>query len=105
MALPHQNRLGGLGAGLALLALPLLLVTSFFLGGCAASGGGAREESSGAVERLYRSRCGSCHEPYAREDHDADTWRAMVARYAPKAGLHGARREEVLAWLLEGARR
>jgi hypothetical protein len=52
-------------------------------------------------ERLYAKRCGSCHEPFAREDYGANEWIGHVEHYGPRAGLNAEARAAVLLWLCE----
>ena len=58
-----------------------------------------------AAEGIYRRRCGQCHEPFDPGYAGAAEWPMFVARYGPRAGLFGAERARVLAWLQASAGR
>jgi cytochrome c5 len=53
---------------------------------------------------LYLDRCTRCHDPFAPSSFSAREWPTLVARYGPRAGLFGAERARVLAWLQANAR-
>ena len=57
------------------------------------------------AQDLYLQKCGRCHAPFPPPHLSASRWPAMVRKYAPRAGLYGADRERVLAWLIANARR
>jgi hypothetical protein len=53
---------------------------------------------------LYAQHCGRCHALFAPRHLSAEAWPAMVRSMAPRAGLFGANRERVAAWLVANAR-
>jgi hypothetical protein len=57
-----------------------------------------------AAGALYARRCAQCHEPFAPSTFTAAEWPTYVDRYGPRAGLFGAERARVLAWLQAHAR-
>jgi len=57
-----------------------------------------------AIEALYHAKCGRCHVPFSPTQFSAGEWPWFVNKYAPRAGLFGAEREQVLAWLQANAR-
>ncbi len=57
-----------------------------------------------ATEALYHARCGRCHVPFVPTQFSAEEWPWYVNKYAPRAGLFGSEREQVLAWLQANAR-
>lgn len=59
----------------------------------------AERAADPATEALYQRRCGQCHEPLDPTYASAAEWPMFVARYGPRAGLFGAERTRVLAWL------
>ena len=52
---------------------------------------------------LYMSHCGRCHEPFDPGAVEASAWPFYVQKYGPRAGLFGANRTRVLAWLQANA--
>jgi hypothetical protein len=53
---------------------------------------------------LYVARCGVCHVAYDPRSVSAEEWPGVVRRMAPRAGLFGAERDRLLAWLQANAR-
>jgi hypothetical protein len=53
---------------------------------------------------LYERKCGQCHEPFPPTYGTAGDWPGWVRKYGPRAGLFGAERQTVLAWLQRNAR-
>ena len=53
----------------------------------------------GGDRRLYEARCGVCHVPYPREEHDPADWPKVVDMMGPRAGLTKSQRERVLSYL------
>jgi hypothetical protein len=72
--------------------------------GAAAAGAPRAPAADEGARALYLDRCGRCHAPFPPEHASAAAWPALVRRYGPRAGLFGAERERVLAWLVERAR-
>jgi len=64
----------------------------------------ATAEADEGARRLYLNHCGRCHQPFAPAARRAADWPRYVRRYAPRAGLFGADRARVLAWLQAHAR-
>jgi hypothetical protein len=58
----------------------------------------------GGMRSLYVSRCAGCHEPYDPASASAGEWPGILRRMAPRAGLFGAERDRLLAWLQANAR-
>lgn len=52
---------------------------------------------------LYSDHCGRCHAPFDPRSVPAAQWPMYVKKYAPRAGLFGADRAKVLAWLQANA--
>jgi hypothetical protein len=57
-----------------------------------------------AARASYESRCGRCHAPFSPRHAAAEEWPAFVRKYGPRAGLFGAERDRVLAWLQANSR-
>ena len=69
------------------------------LAACAGSGGiGLRADS--ASERLYRSRCSSCHSLPDPLGHSRADWQAVLPRMADRAHLEPEEREAIYDFLL-----
>ncbi len=81
----------------------LLTVLALSVAACASLDDYRRPDGSFDGERLYMKRCGSCHEPYPREDYSAAEWTLHVEHYGPRAGLNAEARGAVLKWLNDGA--
>jgi hypothetical protein len=58
-----------------------------------------------ATRALYEDKCGQCHAPIPPTFATAEDWPVFVRRYGPRAGLFGAERARVLAWLQGNAAR
>lgn len=52
---------------------------------------------------VYLRKCSQCHEAIQPSALAAHEWPAAVNKYAPRAGLYGAERQQVLAWLMANA--
>ena len=93
----HPSRRRRWVQGMALL-LPLGLAT------CAGEirpGAGAPANASARV--LYENRCGRCHEPFPAHAYPAESWRGIILRMGPKAGLTGAEEARIVNWLEQRA--
>ncbi len=75
--------------------------TQVSLEGADADADDPRHDSEAA--QMYVTRCGKCHVPYPPTQVPAARWPFFVAKYGPRAGLFGADRERVLAWLMANA--
>jgi len=53
---------------------------------------------------LYVAHCSRCHAAFPPTHASAAEWPVFVRKYGPRAGLFGADRERVLAWLQANAR-
>jgi len=53
---------------------------------------------------IYVQHCSRCHAPFSPTHATAAEWPVFVRKYGPRAGLFGADRERVLAWLQANAR-
>lgn len=49
---------------------------------------------------LYAQRCSQCHELIPPPSLTATQWRMALRKYGPRAGLFGAERTQVEAWLI-----
>ena len=77
-----------------------LLVVAALLGACASGSGGLTDDGSPAADRrLYEARCGMCHVPFQKSNFAAHQWPAIVANFAPRAGLTPPQRERILRYL------
>jgi hypothetical protein len=65
---------------------------------------GARTTSDPATAAVYAEKCGACHAPFPPTHATSAEWPIYVRRYGPRAGLFGAERARVLAWLQQNAR-
>ncbi len=54
---------------------------------------------------LYAQRCSQCHELIPPPSLAANEWRMALRKYGPRAGLFGAERAQVEAWLIAQAPR
>lgn len=70
------------------------LLAAAGVAGCASTGAVADPE-----RRFYEARCGVCHAPWAKSDFPAAAWPAIVAEFAPRAGLSASQRERILRYL------
>lgn len=52
---------------------------------------------------VYLRKCSQCHEAIQPSALAAHEWPAAVNKYAPRAGLYGAERQRVQAWLMANA--
>jgi mono/diheme cytochrome c family protein len=64
----------------------------------------APRPADAATQALYAQKCGACHAPFSPAYASASEWPTFVRRYGPRAGLFGADRARVLAWLQDHAR-
>jgi len=64
----------------------------------------ARAGEDPQARALYMNHCGRCHAPFDPRAVAASQWPMYVKKYAPRAGLFGADRDRVLAWLQANAR-
>jgi hypothetical protein len=58
-----------------------------------------------AAAAIYEDKCAQCHAPIPPTFATAEDWPVFVRRYGPRAGLFGAERARVLAWLQGNAAR
>lgn len=63
------------------------------------------EAADPAAATLYYARCSQCHAAFPPGTFPAGEWPGIVERYGPRAGLFGAERQRVVAWLRTHARR
>ncbi len=70
----------------------------------ACAGAPPAEAGPAGAERLYRSRCSSCHRAYAPSSRDRTTWDAILAKMAPRAKLSDAEREQISEYLQANAK-
>jgi cytochrome c5 len=70
----------------------------------ACAGAPAAEAGPAGAERLYRSRCSSCHRAYAPSSRDRATWAALLGKMAPRAKLTDAERGQIEAYLQANAK-
>lgn len=78
-------------------AAGLLFALAFAGSGCAAL---ERAESLPRGERLYRSRCTTCHVPIPRGEYDRAGWQLALQRYGRDLGPEETR--AILEYLAEG---
>ncbi len=70
----------------------------------ACAGAPTAQAGAGGAERLYKSRCSSCHRAYPPSSRDRATWTQLLAKMAPRAKLSDAEREEISAYLQASAK-
>ena len=63
----------------------------------------ARAGEDPQARALYLNHCSRCHAPFDPRAIPAGQWPMYVAKYGPRAGLFGADRARVLAWLQANA--
>lgn len=80
-------------AGLAAAVLLLLGAA------CATGGGGGGLPAEATGERLYRSRCASCHRLRDPAEQTRERWALAVRTYGPRAHLAPEEQARVLEWL------
>lgn len=66
--------------------------------------GTPRGSADPGAAMLYYSRCAQCHAAIPPSAFPASQWPQLVERYGPRAGLFGAERSRVVAWLQVQAR-
>lgn len=89
------------------LAGPVLLAAGSLLAACVVSttapGPSPRREDP--RRSLYRAKCHSCHRLYPADRLSAEKWPPVMEKMASKAKLQDDEKEQILSYLLEGARR
>jgi len=79
------------------LRLVLALVGAAVVSACASTS----FSGEGGDRRFYEARCGVCHVPFPREEHDAAEWPKILDVMAPRAGLTSSQRRRVLSYLTD----
>jgi len=82
----------------------LAVVAAAAAAALACAGATAAEAGPAGAERLYRSRCSSCHRAYAPSSRDRAKWAELLPKMAPRAKLSAAERDEIAEYLQANAK-